>query len=71
MTHLPPGHRAFNFELDVRQIRDGWNEIVVFNNAGFYSLITTGRIASAQDRCEQSIRLICVEIGLVAGAKAE
>jgi hypothetical protein len=65
LTDLPPGHRAFNFPADPGQIRDGWNEIVVYNNAKFYALITKGELASEADRQRLGIRVLGVEIGIM------
>jgi len=63
-THLLPQYRAFDFAFDVACIKEGWNEIIVFNNARFYSLITMGSLANAEERLAHSVRLVSLEAGI-------
>lgn len=64
-THLLPQRRGLNFTFDADQIKEGWNQITVYNNAGFYQLITTGRQCSPEERQRLAVRLVSLELAII------
>jgi hypothetical protein len=64
-SHLLSEHQAFDFTFDADTIKDGWNEIVIFNNAEFHTLITTGRTPTSKERAQLSVRVLSLELGLL------
>jgi hypothetical protein len=61
LTHHAAKHRACNFRLPVSAIRDGWNEVLVFNDHS--------RTPQSSPN-EGSVRIVSVELGVIP-AKSE
>jgi hypothetical protein len=55
-THHAPEHRALEFRLKAAQIREGWNEILVFNGSR--------KNKTPAERREHSVRVVSVELGV-------
>ncbi len=55
-TQHVPEHQAFNYEFDVSAVREGWNEVLVFNGAH--------APATPQERPAHSARIVSVEVGV-------
>jgi len=55
-THHVPEHTAFNFAFDPSLIRDGWNEILVFN--------ASHEKQTPQQRLDNSVRVVSLEAAL-------
>lgn len=56
LTHHVPEHQAFNFPFDIADIREGWNDIIVYNPGELY--------IAEQARQSGTIRVVSVEIGI-------
>lgn len=60
LTHHAEKHRAYNFRLPVSAIREGWNEVLVFNDHS--------REPKAP-ASEGAVRVVSVELGVKEAAK--
>ena len=56
LTHHVPEHQALNYHFDVSAIREGWNDIIVYN-PGELNL-------PDEERGAKSIRIVSVELGV-------
>jgi hypothetical protein len=55
-THHAPEHRAFDYHLEPSAIRDGWNEILVFNGSH--------QAKTAEERRSNTVNILSVEVAV-------
>ena len=51
-----PEYTAFNYRFDVSEIREGWNEISVYNGSH--------EVATAQSRAKHSVTIRSIELAI-------
>lgn len=64
-----PKRLGFNFTFTAELIKEGWNQITIYNNAGFHRLITTGKRCNAQERRRLAARIVSLEVAVMPGCK--
>jgi hypothetical protein len=55
-THHAPEHRAFNYHFNVRSIREGWNEVLVFNG--------NHQRKTPEERRANTVKIVSVELAV-------
>ena len=55
-SHHVPEHRAINFHFRASDIKEGWNEVLVFNGSH--------ERATAEERHDHAVTIVSIELGV-------
>jgi hypothetical protein len=55
-THHVPEHRAFDFVLPAWRVKDGWNEVLIFNGSH--------KNATPAERRDNAVRVVGLDLAL-------